>query len=77
MDRNLFSREDVQKVLSQWMVLRVDLTKSSEFTRAMQKRFQVIGPPTIVFFNRYGQALLEPKIVGEVSAEEFLTELPK
>ena len=72
MDRTIFSRADVKKALKNVMLLRADLTKNNAFDQALLKRFKVVGPPTIIFFNREGQELTSPRIVGEVNAEEFL-----
>jgi len=76
MERTLFSRSDVQKALENVIVLRADLTANNEFDQALLKRFQVIGPPTIIFFNSQGQELTAARIVGEVSAKEFLAKIP-
>lgn len=77
MDRTVFSREDVQKILAHAVVLRADLTANNAFDQDLLKRFSVVGPPTIIFFNRQGQQLTSPRIIGEVSAEEFLAQLTK
>jgi len=78
MDRTVFSKEDVQAALeNKIIVLRVDLTKNDAFDRAIQKRFHVVGPPTIIFFNSQGQELTSLRIVGEVNAKKLLMQLEK
>lgn len=77
MDRTVFSRENVQAALKNVMVLRVDLTEDNAFDQSLLKRFHLIGPPTIIFFNKEGQELTSLRIVGEVNAEEFLAQLTK
>ncbi|HSW69215.1 MAG TPA: protein-disulfide reductase DsbD [Gammaproteobacteria bacterium] len=72
MDRTIFSREDIQQTLKNWVLLRMDLTKNTALDQAISKRFHVVGPPTIIFFNAEGQELMPLRIVGEVNAKEFL-----
>lgn len=76
MDRTVFTRADVQQALQSFHVLRVDLTANNAFDRAILKRFNVIGPPTILFFDRDGRELTAKRIVGEVNAKEFLRRIP-
>lgn len=75
MDRKVFSRDDVQQKLQNMRLLRVDLTANNTFDQAVLKRFHIIGPPTIILFDAEGQELTERRIVGEVSAQEFLRRL--
>jgi thiol:disulfide interchange protein DsbD len=77
MDRTVFSREDVRNALKKITVLRVDLTHNIEFDQTMLKRFNIVGPPAIIFFNTEGLLLTSPRIVGEVSADKFLAQLSK
>lgn len=75
MDREVFSREDVQAALASYVVLRADVTANNAFDQALLKRFHVVGPPTILFFDRTGVELISRRIVGEVNAKEFLTKI--
>lgn len=77
MDHTIFSRADVNKALNKVMLLRADLTKNNAFDQALLKKYKIVGPPTIIFFNREGQELTSARIVGEVNAEEFLSKLMK
>lgn len=77
MDRTIFSREDVQNALKNIKMLRADVTQNNAFDHALLKRFHLVGPPGIIFFNAEGQELTSSRIVGEVSADEFLAQLTK
>ncbi len=72
-DRTVFSRSDVQDAIDKFTLLRVDITKDTATDSVMLEHFDVIGPPTIIFFNAQGQELTAERIVGEVSAKEFLS----
>lgn len=75
MDRNTFSNEEVQQQLSKFMFLRADVTKNNDNDRSLMKAYNVIGPPTIIFFNPQGQELQNFRVVGAMDAETFLQRL--
>lgn len=72
MDRNIFNQPQIKTAYSDIVWIRADVTKNSSFDQQLLKRFNVIAPPTIVFFDRSGQELSNQQIVGEVSAQEFV-----
>lgn len=73
MDRNVFQQPEVQRVLTNFVLLRVDLTANTAADEAILKTYNVIAPPTVLFFNAQGQEINSQRIVGEVNAKEFLT----
>lgn len=75
MDKAVFSRSDVQDALKNVVLLRDDMTAYNEFDRALMQRYQVIAPPTILFFTQ-GKEISSAKIVGEISAEKFILRIP-
>jgi thiol:disulfide interchange protein DsbD len=75
MDRTIFSKSNVQKALTKFVLLRIDLTQNNSFDQAILKRFNVVGPPTLIFFSAKGQELTSARIVGEVTANEFLNKV--
>ncbi len=77
MNRSVFSKSVIRKALAPYTLLRVDMTENERMTRDIAKRFGVVGPPTMIFFNRAGQELTSSRIVGEVNDKELLAELEK
>ncbi|MHB1946888.1 MAG: protein-disulfide reductase DsbD [Gammaproteobacteria bacterium] len=75
MERYVFTKPEIQQVLSDFIVLRADVTKNDAFDKALLKRFNVIAPPTILFFNTDGEELAKGRIVGEVNKNEFLNQV--
>jgi thiol:disulfide interchange protein DsbD len=75
MERQVFSRHEVQEALKNAVLLRFDVTENNEFDQAMLKKYQVIAPPTFIFIDRKGKELKDKKIVGEVNETEFLTHI--
>ncbi|MBA3661622.1 MAG: protein-disulfide reductase DsbD [Gammaproteobacteria bacterium] len=75
MDKKVFNLPHVQDKLSAYTLLRADITEMSRDQEDLLKFFNVFAPPTILFFDPTGQEINSKRIVGEVSAHEFLTRL--
>lgn len=75
MDKNVFAKDNVKQSLNSYVVLRADLTKNNEDDEAILKRFDVIAPPTILFFDVTGKEIDSQRIVGEIDDKEFLARL--
>jgi thiol:disulfide interchange protein DsbD len=72
MDRAVFKNGNVQQALNGLVLLRADVTKNDEFAQSLLKRFQVIAPPTMLFFDKKGEELPDERIVGEVDSQKFI-----
>jgi thiol:disulfide interchange protein DsbD len=55
--------------------VQADVTANNEDDRALLKRFDLLGPPTLVFFDRNGNEISQARLVGEKNAEDFLAHL--
>lgn len=77
MDQQVLRSETVQKALKPYQMLRADLSLNTDEDAAIMKQFDVIAPPTILFFNKKGKEEKDKRIVGEVSEEQFLKRLPQ
>ena len=75
MDHKVFNASALQKVLANYTLLRADLSENSENDQMLLKHFDIIAPPTVLFFNGKGQEISSQRIVGEVNADEFLARL--
>ena len=74
MDRFTFSDPSVQSRLRQLDLLRADVTANTAADQALLKRFQLFGPPGIIFF-RDGHEI--GRVVGEQNARDFLASLQR
>lgn len=72
MEREVFGDPRVRARLNQLVLLRPDVTAYDAEDRALMRRLEVVGPPTILFFDRDGRELVRSRVVGEVDTEEFL-----
>lgn len=75
MDRKVFNNMAIRQVLARYLLLRVDLTNNDAADQAMMKYFNVIAPPSILFFNADGQEDNAHRVVGELDASLFLARL--
>jgi thiol:disulfide interchange protein DsbD len=77
MERFTFADPRVQARLAGWTLLQADVTANSDADQALLRRFQLYGPPGIVFFDRSGKEIEGLRVVGFQSADEFLALLAR
>lgn len=73
MEKNVFSMPDVKKSIDSFILLRADLSENTAADEALLKNYEVIAPPTVLFFNDQGKEVNSHRIVGELSANEFMS----
>lgn len=72
-----FSDPKVQAKLSNTLLLQVDVTANNANDQALLKRFNLFGPPGIVFFDQQGQEIKAIKTIGYQDAATFLKTLAR
>lgn len=74
MDREVFGQPKVQQWFQQHgvLLLRIDLSQQNATQAALQKRFDVVAPPTLVYIDQTGG---EHSLVGEQTVASLLTHL--
>ncbi|MDO9321756.1 MAG: protein-disulfide reductase DsbD [Pseudomonas sp.] len=72
MEKTVFANPAVQASLQDVRVLRPDVTESNAASRALLNRFQVLGPPTLLWIGPNGEERRSQRITGAVDAEQFL-----
>jgi len=75
MDAKTFSNPQVQQVLVKFQLLRANVTANDADDKALEKKYGVIAPPTLVFFDTRGKMLKRYKIVGDMGPQQFLLHL--
>jgi thioredoxin:protein disulfide reductase len=65
----------VQDRLRDVVLLQADVTANSEHDKALLRRFQLFGPPGLVFFDPQGRERAEARVVGYQPGEQFLDSL--
>ncbi|CAB3766183.1 thiol:disulfide interchange protein [Burkholderia sp. MSh2] len=75
MEHLTFSDARVQARLAQLHLVRADVTANNPDDQALLKRFNLFGPPGIIFFDRSGNEI--GRVVGYQAAETFLRSLDR
>jgi len=72
MEKQVFARSDVQAALAGVHLLRLDVTADSPASQALLQRYQVPGPPSIIWIGPEGDERRARRLTGEVDAAAFL-----
>jgi thiol:disulfide interchange protein DsbD len=75
MERDTFSVAAVRARLAQMVLLQVDVTVGTPEDQALLRRFQLFGPPGIVFFDARGQEVPQLRVIGFEAAAPFAATL--
>ncbi len=76
-EKYTFSDAAVQASLANAVLLQADVTANGAEQAALLKHLQVLGLPTILFFDPAGQELTAERVTGFMKAEAFNTHLQK
>ena len=74
LERKVFSDREVIKNLDNALALTADVTDNTEPNKSLLARFDIAGPPAILFFKN-GKEARSQRIIGEISAKDFLKRL--
>ena len=77
MERFTFADPAVAAAMAKMRLLQADVTNNSGADAALLKRFELFGPPGIIFFDANGREIPELRVVGFVTAEKFLPTLER
>jgi len=72
MARTTFASNDIKSALNNFVVLQVDVSKNDAMSQAVEDSFNVIAPPTILFFDVKGQEMTSFRVVGAMDPDDFL-----
>jgi thiol:disulfide interchange protein DsbD len=75
MERNTFSDANVQAKLKDVVLLQADVTANNADDKALLQRFQLFGPPAILFFGDAGKELADFRVTGYQDSAQFLSSL--
>jgi thiol:disulfide interchange protein DsbD len=72
MEKYTFSDARVAAQMRRMTLLQVDVTANTDEDKALLKRFNLFGPPGIIFFDRQGQERQGLRVVGYQPADRFI-----
>ena len=72
-EHDVFGNREVKQALKNTVLLQADVTKNDRIDQALLNYFNVIAPPTMILFDKTGQARTDGRIIGEITASQFLS----
>lgn len=72
LDYVTFADDRVKQTLSMMTLIKVDVTANDEESKKLTQRYQVLGPPTLVFYDGQGNPRPELTLVGVPQPEQLL-----
>ncbi|MCI0914252.1 protein-disulfide reductase DsbD [Pseudomonas putida] len=70
-EHEVLNAAQVQPQLSAFKLLRFDITESNAEQRTLLDRYQLFGPPALLFFAANGSEMTTDRVIGEINAAEF------
>lgn len=77
METYTFADPRVKQALTGFVLLQADVTNNSDDDKALLAKFQLIGPPAIVFFGSDNQEKTANRVIGYQDAETFIKSLQR
>lgn len=74
-EKYTFSDPQVQSALKETVLLQANVTANNAQDKALLKQLNVLGLPTILFFNQQGQEQPEQRVTGFMDAAAFSAHL--
>ena len=72
LDLITFANKKVKKKLSQFTLLKVDVSDNNAQDKALQKKFNIVGPPALIFWDTNNKEINQARIVGYKNPKDFL-----
>lgn len=76
-EHEVLTAPQVQAQLGVFKLLRFDITESNAEQRTLLDRYQLFGPPALLFFATNGSEMTTDRIIGEINAGEFAAVLTR
>ena len=75
MEAFTFSDPQVQEALSSLVLYKADVTENNQEDQDLLKKFNLFGPPAILFFDTEGRELKNYRLVGFLGATKFISHI--
>lgn len=76
-EHEVLNAPNVLPLLKEYRLVRFDITRSIAEQRALLDRYQLFGPPALLFFAANGNENTAARVVGETNAGEFAEHLQR
>lgn len=74
-EKDIIPSADVQQVLQGIVLIKLDLSQQHESHHTLLKRFEILGPPTILFIDPQGRERRQLRITGSFKADQLVRTL--
>ena len=75
MEKDAFVDPGVQRALENVVWLQIDVTDNNAEHQQLMKKYNVFGPPSILFFDTEGEEIRSARVIGEMHSEAFLNQI--
>lgn len=75
MEKLTFTDARIQAQFAHMLLLQVDVTSNNVDDKALLKRFNLFGPPGIIFFDKQGREIRDSRVIGYQNTEKFMQSL--
>jgi thiol:disulfide interchange protein DsbD len=65
----------VLNAMTDYVLIRADITEINRENRLIMESFDILGLPTLIFFDAAGNEVADSRILGEMGPNIFLTHL--
>jgi len=72
LEKITYADHKVQEFLKDYTLLKVDVTANNKDDQELMKRFNIYGPPALVFFNKNGKEEKSKMIIGYKNPKDFM-----
>ena len=70
-EHEVLNNPQVLDRLKGYRLVRFDMTASNAGQRALLDRYQLFGPPALMFFGKNGSEKSDLRVIGEINAADF------
>lgn len=75
LDEITFKDSKVIESLKDYILIRADVTADTDAEKALTKRFDLFGPPAMIFFDESGKSIQGGDLVGYKDPQSFITHI--
>ena len=75
LDKYTFSDERVYKALNRINIIKFDVTDNTDDHSDFLNKYNIYGPPALMFFDNNGLEIKSARVVGFIDADKFLKKL--
>ncbi|EJN28676.1 thiol:disulfide interchange protein [Pseudomonas sp. GM78] len=76
-EHEVLDNANVVERLKGYRLIRFDITASNAEQRALLDRYQLFGPPALMFFGKDGAERVDVRVIGEINARDFVERVDK